>query len=187
MITEGLFVLGTGEADQPDRERLGASVRQAVRFADSAAWVVACAIERALEEFPDRDRVDRESACVLVISERGPVETMAAVAQAALEGYSSPMRYPASNPGSLAGVSCIAFGFRGGALNFTMPASEGVDVSLLTAGAWLRDGVASMAAIAVCTLTALGNPTARALLVSGDQQASSGPLGSQHVAWLSGD
>ena len=45
---------------------------------------------------------------VLVTSPRGPVETIEAVAQAAREGFSSPLRYPASNPGSLAGVTANA-------------------------------------------------------------------------------
>src|SRR4051812_8606161 len=81
-----------------------------IRYADPAAFTTAAGVARALE--PQREAVlavsDRVG--VIAISADGPVEAMAAMTQAGKEGTSSPIRFPASNAGSLCGIPSIAFG-----------------------------------------------------------------------------
>jgi hypothetical protein len=91
-----------------------------------------------------------DRVAVIVTSAEGPVEAMAAMCEASRGGSSSPIRFPASNAGSLAGLTSIAFGFRGPTLMLTMPASRGVPVGLLLAEAWLGRGVVSFVVLAAC-------------------------------------
>ena len=95
-----LWILARGEADELERGLFDKRALTTVRYADPAAWVVATAAARAMAGARDAVAAAGEGVGVLVTSPRGPVETIAAVAQAAREGFSSPLRYPASSPGS---------------------------------------------------------------------------------------
>src|SRR5262249_52275213 len=75
---------------------------------------------------------------------------MAAMCEATKSGSSSPIRYPASNAGSLAGLTAIALGFRGPTLMLTLPAARGVPVGLLLAEAWLSREVVAFVAVTFC-------------------------------------
>ena len=113
----GFVVFSRGEAlrlqkDLFDRQTLGA-----VRYADPAAWVLATATARALRRKKGEVSAAKDRIGVVVVSSHGPIETLRRVAEDARSGFASPLRYPASNPGSVAGVSSILFGLQGPTLN----------------------------------------------------------------------
>jgi hypothetical protein len=105
---------------------------------------------------------------VVVVSSHGPLETLRKVADDARAGFGSPLRYPASNPGSVAGVSCILFGLQGPTLNLLMKPAEGVPAGLLISSRWLDRGAAAYMVLAACARDAAGQYLARCLLLGGD-------------------
>jgi hypothetical protein len=172
-------VVGRGEAAgaAPSRDRFQAAAVKAIRYADPAAWRVVAAVADAAS--PVRAAGDRVG--VVVTSADGPVEAMAAMCEAARGGSSSPIRFPASNAGSLAGLACIALGFRGPTLMLTMPPARGVPIALLLAETWLTRGVADYVAVAAHAQAS----GARCLLLGGDPQGPAAGLTPHDIAWLS--
>jgi hypothetical protein len=183
-----LSILARGEADELERELFDRRALATVRYADPAAWTVATAAARAIAAAREAVTAAGDAIGVLVTSPRGPVETIAAVAQAAREGFSSPLRYPASNPGSLAGVTCIALGLRGPTLMLTMPPLEGAPLGLLLGGRWIERGDVPLVVVAACRERSPGKHTARCLLLG---RAAAGADGgsidrARDGAWLAG-
>ncbi len=121
---------------------------------------------------------------VVVTSPRGPVETRAWIASATREGSSSPLRFPASNPGSLAGVTCIALGLRGPTLMLTMPAAEGAALGLLLGERWIARGDVALVVVASCVERAPGKNLARCVVVGGAPGGALDPQG--EASWLAG-
>jgi hypothetical protein len=186
-ICERLFVVERGEATEPQRELLGEKIRSIVRYADPVAWITATAVARALTNMKDPDALARDCVAVVAISECGPSETMDVVAEAAVAGSSSPLRYPAANPGSLIGVTCIAFGFRGPTLDFIMPPSDAVPLGLVMADAWLKRRAASVVVLATHARRATREHVARCLLLSLKDPSviSRDALDKETILWLS--
>jgi hypothetical protein len=89
---------------------------------------------------------------------------MAAMTEASRAGSSSPIRFPASNAGSLAGIAAIGFALRGPTLMLTLPPDRGAGLASLLADAWLGRDQAAAVAIAVAA-TIDGAPAARCLLL----------------------
>jgi hypothetical protein len=137
-----VVVAGSGEASSLQPDLFEARTRATVRYADPAAWITAAAVAQALAELRDLLTVSLHEVGVIVVSDQGPTHTMAEVNATTATGFSSPLRYAASSPGSLAGVTCIAFGFRGPTLNFTMLPDNGVPVALKLCTGWLTRRVA---------------------------------------------
>jgi hypothetical protein len=95
------------------------------------------------------------------------------------------MRYPASNPGSLAGVTCIALGLRGPTLVLTMPPAEGAPVGLLLGGRWIERGDVPLVLVGACWERSPGKPRARCLLLG--RGAGAAPIDpARDAAWLAG-
>ncbi len=173
-------VAGTGEARAAVRSRFDAPALAAVRYADPAAWIVATAVANAVDAVREAVAAAHDRTAVVAVGAEGPVEAMAAMCEASRAGSSSPIRYPASNAGSLAGLTSIAFSFRGPTLMLTLPPERGVPLGLLLAEAWVRRGVASFVAVAACARRD-GGPVARCLLIGAEGE----PLDAdRHVAWL---
>jgi hypothetical protein len=149
-MTATLFVAGRGEATEAKRARFDAPAIVAIRYADPASWLTANAVANAMDPVREAVLAAHDRTGIVVTSAEGPVEAMAAMHEAALAGSSSPIRFPASNAGSLAGIPSIAFGFRGPTLMLTLPPDRGVPVGLLLAEAWLGRGVVSFVAVAAC-------------------------------------
>jgi hypothetical protein len=144
-------VLGKGSAEsckRADFEKVAKvnAALAAIRYADPASFAVATAVAHALQsaELPNPNH----DVAMITVSPDGPVEAMAWMTQAGREGTSSPIRFPASNAGSLVGLPSIAFGFRGPTMMFTLPPVRGVPVALLLAQAQLK--VVSHVVIATC-------------------------------------
>ena len=131
----------------------------------------ATAAARAFAAAPEAVAAAGDRVGVVVTSPRGPVETMAWVAQATREGFSSPLRYPATNPGSLAGVTCIALCLRGPTLVLTMPPAQGAPLGLLLGQRWMARGDVAIALVATCWEQAPGKHAARCLLLGGPSNA----------------
>jgi hypothetical protein len=157
--------LSQGEATGFEKGLFDPRVLTTVRYADPAAWVTATAIARALDPLKERVTAFKDRTGVIVTSDCGPIETMTAVAEATRQNFPSALRYPAANPGSLVGVSCIAFGFRGPTLCLLVSPSDGVPVGLLLAGRWLDRQTVSFAVLAACGRRSSGQYGARALLL----------------------
>lgn len=178
MMNHPLLVAGRGEAIDGKRAQFDAAARSpgtraeaeaalgAIRYADPASWTTALAVARAIAAQRDAVLAAHDRVGVIVISAEGPVEAMAAMCEASKEGSSSPIRFPASNAGSLAGITSIGFTFRGPTLMITLPADRGVPVGLLLAGAWLGRGVVDFVVLAACGRRE-GKPAARCLLLAG--------------------
>src|SRR5262245_46727610 len=160
-----LGIAARGEADEERREAIDPQARATIRYADAAAWITATAAANALAEVGEPVSEMRPEVGVVTVSDDGPGETMAAVAEAAAAGFSSPMRYPAANPGSLAGVLCIAFGLRGPTLNLTMKPEDALPVVFQAAAGWLDRGVMPFLLVASCRRTEDGYRS-RCLLLS---------------------
>ncbi len=143
----GLQIVGHGQAHQPEPNLFEARLRSVVRYADPAAWIVAAAAARAVESLQESLVECRNEVGVVVVGEEGPQEAMAAIDAAARTGFSSPLRFPAANPGSLVGVTCILLGLRGPTMNFIMPRTEGVPAGLRLASHWLERQVVRYALI----------------------------------------
>ena len=159
-----IVVAGRGEADLPDKALFDRRAVAAVRYADPAAWVTAAAVARARGAVP-RDIAAGERIGLVVSSAHGPAETIATVAEAAREGFPSPLRYPAANPGSLVGVTCILLGLRGPTMNLLASPAEGIAMGLFLAGRWVGRQAADGVFVAVCVHRAPGQVHARALLL----------------------
>jgi hypothetical protein len=177
------LVAGRGEAIDVKRNQFDAAARAgtpagegpraaaeaalaAIRYADPASWATATAVAHAIAAERDAVLAAHDRVGVIVTSAEGPVEAMAAMNEAAKSGSSSPIRYPASNAGSLAGIPTIGFTFRGPTLMLTLPADRGAPVGLLLADAWLRRGHADYVVLAACGRVADGKPAARCLLLA---------------------
>lgn len=180
--TPGLAVLGRGEAEGSS---CGLEVYRAlgldrvkpkkVHFADVAAWATVGAVGQACASIEDMSAVERERSGIVLVSEYGPMETMAAVAKSARENRMSALRFPAATPGSLVGLICIVFGLRGPTLNLTMPPASGIPVAAVVANNWLKQGVVDFVLLVTCQQ----GPVARCLLVGQQQGVADGDL-----SWL---
>lgn len=155
-------VLERGESDGSLSRSYAERSKQKVRYADPAAWAVVSAVGQVRVRVENLNAADLERIGVLLVSEHGPVETMATVAATARTGYLSPLRFPAATPGSLVGLTCIVFGFRGPTLNLTMPVTKGIPIAAVVAGNWLERDVVDFVFLTTCQ----GGPIARCVLLA---------------------
>jgi hypothetical protein len=176
---------GSGEADSYRRDLFEARVRATVRFADPAAWMTATAVALAFAGVSDLLAEWRHEIGVIAISDLGPAESMTRVQTDATTGFSSPLHYAASSPGTLVGVSCIAFGLRGPTMNLTMSPREGVPVALTLCAGWLGRKAARLMIVATCRGTGSNPELSRAVLLAprGLPQPST-PLAESAISWL---
>jgi hypothetical protein len=187
IMKSGLTIAGKGEARQPQPELFDARLRTVVRYADPAAWISAAAVAHAMASIKEALVAVHDDVGVVVVSDEGPQETMQALDEAAVAGFSSPLRFPAGNPGSLVGVTCILHGFRGPTLNFIMPPACGVPAGLVLAAGWLLRRVCSFVVVTACTRLDSQELCARSLLLSARDGATVPvlSLGDAEAAWLS--
>ena len=169
-----IVVAARGEASEPVMSCFAAAVRNAVRYADPISWTGATAAALALKELGEAIGPMRAAIGVIAMSNDGPAQAIAAVAEASAAGFSSPLKYPAANPGSLAGVTCITQELHGPTMNLTMPVEVAIPVGLMLARGWVERGVCPLV-----VLVAARRGRARCLVVgqSGGEALKSG-------AWL---
>jgi hypothetical protein len=185
-----LTVLGFGEAGAPQPSMFEAKARSTVRFADPAAWTTATAVAIAVKDLGPLISEACHEIGMVVVSDAGPAGTMAEVEAGGKENFSSPLRYAASSPGSLAGVSCIAFGFRGPTLNLTMDPPDGIPLAASMCATWLERKVVRFMVLA--TYCGGDHPSGRAVLLApvGSSEPSAVPAKSLLTAtlldWLKG-
>ena len=184
---ETMVIVGAGEAESHQPDLFEARARIAVRFADPAAWITATAVARAISAAKDSLLPCLHDVGVVVVSDQGPGTTMAEVCAAAKTGLSSPLRYAASSPGSLAGVSCIAFGFRGPTLNLTMGIDDGLPTALQMCSTWLVRRTARFMVLATLKSYSPNNSLSRAVLLADpDVSENTGkPITPEVTDWLS--
>jgi hypothetical protein len=162
----GLAVLSRGEATGMDRTLLDPRAVMTVRYADEAAWTVATAVARALAPVREQLSLLLDRTGLIVASPHGPAATITAVGADARAGRASPLRFPAANPGSMAGVSCILFGVRGPALNLLLPPDRGVPVGWFLAARWLNREAAACMGLAATARRGPLPSVARAVLLT---------------------
>ena len=170
----GLSVLSRGEARGMDRTLLDPRAVTTVRYADEAAWTVATAVARALAPVRAQLPLVLDDTGLIVASPQGPAATIATVGAEARAGRASPLRFPAANPGSMAGVSCILFGLHGPALNLLLPPDRGVPVGWFLAGCWLNREAAACMGLAATVRRGSLPSVARAVLLTRSPTRGSG-------------
>jgi hypothetical protein len=163
---DALIVVTSGEADSYRPDLFEAKTRATVRFADPAAWTTATAVARALAGIDDLLTEWRHEVGMIAISDQGPAAAMTKVQTDGATGFSSPLHYAASSPGTLVGVSCIAFGLRGPTLNLTMPPRDGFSIALMMCAAWLERKAARFMVVATHRADDSGSMLSRAVLVA---------------------
>lgn len=106
-------------------------------YADPVAWLVTRAVEQALDGPLERDQV-----AVLVMSGTTTRPTMAGIADKAARGRVSPLRFAGANPGILAGLTCIQWGFTGPSLVLANDPADALDTAAAVVDLWLDSGQA---------------------------------------------
>lgn len=162
-----LAILGRGEADGAARQLLQGQTGP-VRFADPAAWTVAMAVQKALADSGLPLDAGTEDIGLITVSSDGPREVLRHVGRAASAGSMSPLKFPAANPGTLAGLACIVCRLQGPSLNVTMPPSQGIPVALAQLQHWLRDTRIRAGVVAACAYGS-ETPYARAMVLGSSQ------------------
>jgi hypothetical protein len=182
---EALIVTASGEADAHRPDLFEARIRATVRFADPAAWTTATAVAVAMAGVGDLLAEWRHEIGMIAVSDQGPGAAMARTQADGTTGFSSPLHYAASSPGTLAGVSCIAFGLRGPTLNLTMAPRDGVPIALAMCAGWLKRKAARLIVVATQYTHASGAMMSRAALLAPREFTGSGePLTESTIAWL---
>jgi hypothetical protein len=161
---DAMIVAGCGDSSSVSPDMFEARTRATVRYADPAAWIIANAVARALATFGHPLTTYQHEVGMVVVSDQGPSTAMGEIQAAASAGFSSPLRYAASNPGSLVAVTCIAFGFRGPTLNLTMRPEDGVPVAIELCAGWLTRRTARWMLLATCKSDPVGTGLGRAIL-----------------------
>jgi hypothetical protein len=180
-----LIVVGSGEADSYRPDLFEAKVRATVRYADPAAWTTATAVAVALTGAASLLAEWRDEVGIITISDQGPSKSMAKMQADGATGFSSPLHYAASSPGTLVGVSCIAFGLRGPTMNLTMAPRDGVPVALIVCANWLARKVARFMVVAAHRTSCSGAMMSRAELLAPPEFSGTGkPLTESTAAWL---
>jgi 3-oxoacyl-(acyl-carrier-protein) synthase len=116
-------LLGRGEATLTDD--LAARHSRPSFYADPAAWLaveaVAAALDQAaLDQAAAAVTAAAEEVGVLAVSATATTHTMRGIRRTAATGRVSPLRFAGANPGSLAGLVCLQYGFRGPSLTLSM-------------------------------------------------------------------
>jgi hypothetical protein len=180
-----LTVVGSGEAGSSQRDLFDARVRATVRYADPAAWTTATAVASAFAGAGELLAEWRHEIGMIAISDQGPGETMAQVLAEGTRGFSLPMHYAAASPGTLVGVSCIAFGLRGPTMNLTMTPRDGIPVALTLCAGWLERKTAKLIVVAACSAGTSGTMRSHALLLAPTGfPGPATPLTEELIAWL---
>jgi len=183
-----LTVVGSGETGSSQREMFDARVRATVRYADPAAWTTASAVKIAFAGAEELLSESRHEIGMIAISDEGPGEAMAEVLEEGTKGFSMPMHYAAASPGTLAGVSCIAFGLRGPTMNLTMTPQDGIPVALTLCAGWLARKAARFMIVATCRTNSSGNLMSHALILAPEGFSGAGkPLTEMEINWLAAD
>ncbi len=179
------MVAASGEADAYRPDLFEAKTRATVRFADPAAWTTATAVAVAMAGAGDLLAEWRHEIGMIAISDQGPGGAMARVEKDGTTGFSSPLHYAASSPGTLAGVSSIAFGLRGPTMNLTMTPRDGVPIALAMCAGWLTRKAARFMVVATEFTHGSGAMMSRAVLLAPRGfTGSSKPMTESVVAWL---
>jgi hypothetical protein len=181
-----MIVVAKAEAAEPQMGLFSPSARNAVRYADPLSWTAATAVGQALSDLKDMIDPLRHSIGLITISEHGPAQTIAAVAEASAAGFSSPMRYPAANPGALAGVICITHELRGPSMNIVMPPAIAIPICAAFAGAWIDRHRVPLVVLLASTRTGIGKYLARCLLLASREfnTSKADEMTSDHSQWL---
>ncbi len=181
-----LALMARAEANRPQPELLAPQVRTTVRYADIAAWTTTAAVSHLFAPIQSQLASVRDHIGVIVVSDDGPQETMNTVAESARAGHSSPLRFPAAGPCSLAGVVCIAHQLRGPTLNLILPPARGVPAALAVSAGWLHQSV-TFVVVAVFARRSSNGLLARCVLLAakGASLLQAAPFNETDAAWLS--
>lgn len=130
------------------RPTLSADVQRTASFyADPVAWLVVDAVEAALATAGDAVRYGGTEVGVVSISDEGTLHTMRLMASGLRRHRVAPLRFAGANPGAVAGLPCIVFGFKGPSLMLSMPVDAGRPVAEMVARGWLGSGACSYVVI----------------------------------------
>ena len=161
-----VLVVGRGEAGLGGAERYGKGLERKLRYADTTAWTIKGAVAAALTGLADKVDAVRDSVGLATATHIGPRDTMAEVARAARNGQCSPLRFAAANPGSVAGVACVAFGFRGPTRNLIMSPADAAPLLLMFAEQWLGEKIADVVLLSTFAARPRGMSAARCIVLA---------------------
>ncbi|MGV9306210.1 hypothetical protein ACWENQ_44990 [Nonomuraea sp. NPDC004354] len=120
-----------------DSERLG----PAIGYTDPVAGLIAKAVRESLVTLGGADGLgERSDVGVLAVSETATRHTLRQLAGNVSSGRLSPARVAGATAGTLAGLTCIVFGFRGPSLVLTSPPDAVRRTTAMIAYSWLASG-----------------------------------------------
>ncbi|MFF1545826.1 beta-ketoacyl synthase N-terminal-like domain-containing protein [Streptomyces sp. NPDC058291] len=109
-------------------------------YADPVAWLIVSAAEEALAPCREEVLAEPDEVAVLVTNDGRALPTHLRIARDAARGRVSPLRFAGSNPGILAGLTCLTLGLRGPSLVLEADVDDAADVATALAGDWLHTG-----------------------------------------------
>jgi 3-oxoacyl-(acyl-carrier-protein) synthase len=109
-------------------------------YADPVAWQIVSAAEEALAYCREEVLAKPDEVAVLVTNDGRALPTHLRIARDAARGRVSPLRFAGSNPGILAGLTCLTLGLRGPSLVLEADPDDAADVATALAGDWLHTG-----------------------------------------------
>ncbi|GAA1234900.1 hypothetical protein GCM10009665_26360 [Kitasatospora nipponensis] len=111
-------------------------------YADPVAWLIVSAAEEALAPCREEVLAEPDEVAVLVTNDGRALPTHLRIARDTARGRVSPLRFAGSNPGILAGLTCLTLGLRGPSLVLEADPDDAADVATALAGHWLHTGQA---------------------------------------------
>ncbi|SER90238.1 Beta-ketoacyl synthase, N-terminal domain [Lentzea xinjiangensis] len=134
-------------------------------YADSVAWLVAEAVDRALGQAGDQVGEVSDEVGVVVISEVATTGTMHAIGLGAARGRVSPLRFAGANPGVLAGLTCIRRRFRGPSLVLSTSPAAALGAGVAVVRGWLDSAAARYVVLAAHFVTEAGEHVVNCAIV----------------------
>ncbi|WP_233580373.1 beta-ketoacyl synthase N-terminal-like domain-containing protein [Streptomyces triticirhizae] len=109
-------------------------------YADPVAWLIVSAVEEALAPCREEALAEPDEVAVLVTHDGQALPTHRRIARDAARGRVSPLRFAGSNPGILAGLTCLTLGLRGPSLVLEADPADAGNAGTALVGDWLRTG-----------------------------------------------
>ncbi len=136
-------------------------------YADPASWLVLDALEKAIKTCNIDIEKDRIEVGVIAISAQCTKHTMHRITNQVKGGRISPIRFAGANPGSLAGLPCIIYGFKGPSLTFSMLPNDCLETVNTLSISWFRQKIIRFLIVNCYEIDDCNNHIATSFIIQG--------------------